>query len=325
VDLKLLNLDSNKKNSYNFVKPAPQANFNYTFKPQTSLNFNYRGNARQPNINQLQPLRDNSDPLYQFVGNPDLKVGFNHQLSMFFNQYKVLSRRGVWISVSYNINNNAIVNSTLIDAATGNQTYSPVNVNGVHNWYCFGNWNKGGGDKKFSYGLSLNGNGGRNIAFINNVKNITTYTTMKLGTSVSYDREEKYSFELRPELGVNRSEVSPKKPVNNNYLSYGGWVNGFVMLPGKVEFRTDVNFDLREKTETFNTNTNIINWNAYISKKVWKDGKIYLIANDVLNQNKGFTRTINSYQISEDRYSRVGQYLLLKFEWSFNKMPGGTQ
>jgi hypothetical protein len=324
VNLDLFDVGAQKKTNYDFLRITPQGQFSYTFKPQTVITFNYRGTTRQPGINQLQPLRDNSDPLYEYKGNSDLKVGFNHNFRTFFNQYKVLSRRGLWVSFSYNMTNNAVVNATTFDPSNGKQINTPVNVDGVRNWYFWGNWNKSGGEKKLNYGIQLNGNGGRNYNFVNGRKNTSDYTTYRLGFSVGYDNPDKSSFDIRPEVGYNRSKYSLDPTVNNNYFTYGGAVNGFIMLPGKVELRSDVNFDLRERINAFSTNTNIIQWNASIAKKVFKDksGKLFLIANDLLDQNRGFTRNINSSFITEDRYSRVSQYFLLKFEWSFNKMPG---
>ena len=75
----------------------------------------------------------------------------------------------------------------------------------------------------------------------------------------------------------------------------------------------------------FPANTNLVLWNASLWKKIFKKdaGKITFIVNDILDDNKGFTRTINSTFISDDRFQRIRRYFLLKFEWSFNKMPGG--
>lgn len=324
VALDLYDVDAVKKTDYNFLRVTPQGQFGYTFKPQTVLTVNYRGTTRQPNINQLQPLRDNTDPLYEYRGNPDLEVGFNHSISTFFNQYKVLSRRSVWVNFSYNRTNNAVVNSTTFDTVTRKQTAMPVNVDGVRNWYFNGDWNKGGGEKQLGYGFRLNANGGRTFNFVDGEKNASDYSSFRLGLMLGYDVPEKRSFELRPELGYNRSRASLNQTVDNNYFTYGGSLNGFIMLPGKVELRSDVNFDLRQRIDAFNANTNIIQWNASLAKKVFKDGsgKLFLITNDLLDQNRGFTRNINSNFITEDRYSRVSQYFLLKFEWSFTKMPG---
>ena len=97
-----------------------------------------------------------------------------------------------------------------------------------------------------------------------------------------------------------------------------------IMLPYKVEFITDCDFDLRQQLDAFGGNPNKTILNLSLSKKVFKDksGKFYFIANDLLDQNKGFNRTINTNFISEDRYSKISRYFLLKFEWSFNKLPG---
>ena len=323
VKLKLLNLDSNSTSTYNFLKIAPQAQFSYAFKQQTNLSLNYRGTTRQPTLSQLQPLRDNNDPLNEFTGNPNLKVGFNHNISMFFNQYKVLKQTGIWFSTSYNIQQNAITNYSVIDSQ-GKRTYSPVNVNGNRNWNIWGNWHKGNGEKKLRYGVRLGGNGGRNINFVNGAKSINTYTNLDFNLNLGMDVPDKFSFELGPRIGHNSSKSSLRSSINNNYFIYGGRVEGSVMLPGKFELSSDVNFDMRQRIEAYSTNTNIIIWNAGLDKKLFKDksGKIGLYANDILNQNIGYTRTINSNFVSDETYLRISRYFLLRLEWTFNKMPG---
>lgn len=326
VKLKLQNVDNKEKMNYDFLNLTPQASFNYAFKQQTNWSFNYRGTTRQPSINQLQPLRDNTNPLFIIEGNPDLKVAFNHSISSFFHSYKVLARRGLFASASFNKITNAITTASTLDPRTGKRTSRPVNVNGNYNWYTWGQINKNGGEKKLGRGISLDASGGRNISFLNGERNTTDYQRVELGFNLNYDFPEKYSFEIRPEIGKNFSSTRSVTggTRNTDYLTYGGRINGMVMLPGKLELTSDCNFDLRERLEAFGSATNIILWNANLSKKIFKkkDGKIILEARDLLDQNKGFNRNINSNFITEDRFSRIGQYFLLKFEWSFNKMPG---
>lgn len=205
VKLKLYNVDDKVRNSYNFLNYTPQLQVTYEPKTQTRIRFNYRGVTRQPNIDQLQPIRNNEDPLYEFRGNPDLKVGFDHGLSLNFNQYKVLSQRGVWLQGNYNIIQNAISNFTIIDTALGKQIYTPVNVNGNRNWNVWGGWNKWGGQKKFNYGVFLNGNGSvyHSLVQQNNlvINNKTTSSNINLSPSIGYQEEEKKSFDFRPNIG----------------------------------------------------------------------------------------------------------------------------
>jgi hypothetical protein len=328
VRLKLHNLDTDKNNSFDFLNLTPQAQISYAMKQQSNLSISYRGTTRQPSINQLQPIRDNNDQLNVFIGNPELEVGFNHSLNLNFHEFKMLSGRSMWLSANYSIMNNAIANYTTFDIVRGKQTYMPINVDGNKNYSVYGSWDKGQGEKKMRYGLNVNIYGGTNNTMVEikgiATKNKTNYANYNVSLNLGYSETDKVRFNIRPGLGYNTSTSSLQPQLNNNYFTYGGQVEGFVMLPGKIELTSDVRFDLREKLEAFPVNTNIITWNGTLGKKVLKDksGKILIVANDILNQNKGFNRIINSNIIQEERYDRISQYFLLKFEWTFNKMPG---
>jgi hypothetical protein len=321
--LDLLNLDSRDKRLYHFLNFTPQAAFRYAPKSQTSLSVNYRGSTRQPTLNQLQPLRNNSDPLNVFIGNPDLKVGFNHNISGFYNSYKMLKQRGIWVNAGVTLMQNAITNKVTVDDK-GRSLIQPVNVAGNHNFYYWAEWNLGEGEKKWIYTLRSNGNGGRNNNFVNGFTNTTNYANTSLGFGLRYEVTEKYMVYLSPEVGYNWSNNSLRPDQKINYYTYGGNVEGMLMLPAKLELRTNCNFDLRQKLEGFAQNTNIIYWNASLARAFFKDKKarIVLQANDILNQNRGFQRTINSYNITDQRYERVARYVMLKLEYTLNKAPG---
>jgi hypothetical protein len=327
VKLKLFNLDNSSRNNYNFLNLTPQASVNYTIKPQTNIRINYRGTTRQPTIDQLQPIRDNADRLNIFIGNPDLKVGFNHSINIGFNTYKTLSQKGLFTNFGYNIPVNAITFLTTLDISRGKQTYTPINVNGSRNWYFYADYFKDGGEKKLGYSFNVRGNGGKNINFINEKRNSTSYMNTDFGFALRYNNPDKFSFEINPRGGYNVSESSLMPALKNNYWSYGGNIETTITLPGKLELSSSCNFDLRQNLAAFAGNPNQTIWNASLSKKVFKDksGKIYLVANDILDKNKGFNRNISSNFISEDRYSRISRYFLLKFEWSLNKMPGQSK
>ncbi len=324
IKLNLHNLDDNKQTVYRFTNLTPQASINYAIKMQTNLGLNYRGTNLQPSINQLQPLRDNNDPLNIYVGNPDLEVGFNHNLSLFFNSYKILSARGIWANAGVTISENAITQFSNINEQTGARTYRPVNVEGVHNWYIWSEWNKGQGDKVFIHTINFNGNGGRNISFVNSERNVNNYIMLELGYGIRYEAEEKYKLFLSPKFGINNSESSLYPTQENKYYHYGGNAEVFVMLPGKIEFTTDVDVELRERIPVFQANPNIILWNGMLSKRFLKEknARVMLIANDILDQNRGFTRIINNDRLTEENFQRIARYFMIKLEWSFNKMGG---
>ncbi|MGQ0739417.1 MAG: outer membrane beta-barrel protein [Bacteroidota bacterium] len=325
IKLGLQNLDDSTRSTYNFFNVTPQANLNFTPKTQFNIGINYRGNTIQPNISQLQPLRDNTDPLNEYKGNPDLKVGFNHSMSVNINQYKVLSQSWLGINFGYNIQQNAITQFNTIDPGTGKRTYYPVNVNGNRSWYLWSGYNKDKGNKKPEFSFGFNGSGSRFNNFVNGERAITRSFSISFETSFGIENEEKFDFSIRPRIGYNHSKSSFSSVVNNNYWSYGGRIDAEVTLPWKIELTTNLNADLRQRIQAFASNVNLVVWNAGISKKIFKKdaGKIGFYMNDILDDNKGFTRTINSTFITDDRYEKISRYFLVKFEWSFNKAPGG--
>lgn len=322
IKLQLHNLDHNSKNIYNFTNFTPQAQVGYEIRPQRNITFRYNGNTRQPTLDQLQPLRNNNDPLNIIIGNPNLKVGFTHTFNLVYNSFKMLSGQYMYVGGSYNLNQNAIAIFRNIDSF-GKVISMPINVNGTRSWYTFGGWVSGQGDKKFVHEINGNINGGRNVTFINGQQSINNYGSVQMTYGLRYLSKDKYYFSIRPSLGRNISRSSLRKDINNDYWTYGGQIEGYLALPWKMELNSDINFDLRQKISAFDRNTNITVWNASLNKKVFKDksGKFIFSANDILNQNKGYSRIINSSFVTDSRYQKVGQYFMLTFQWAFNKMP----
>jgi hypothetical protein len=330
VQFKLHNLDNNDRNTYNFLNITPQASLAYIIKPQNQVSFSYYGSTIQPRLDQLQPIRDNTDNLNIYQGNPDLKVGFRHSVSVGYSNYKVLKSRNLYFGGSYSQTQNAISNYNMVDTTRYQRIYMPVNTNGVRNWSINSSWSQGQGNKKWRKSAQIYANGGRNINFSNekstNFKDaqkiVNDYSAITLYTGIGYQVVDKYSFNIGPTVSYNTSESSARNANNLKYYSYGGRVNAYLMI-AKFEISTDANVDYRQRLPLFSQNTNIIQWNGNISRKVFKDksGKIFLVANDILNQNKGYSRVINSNIITDDRYLRISRYFLLKFEWTLTKTP----
>lgn len=323
ISFKLLNLAKNTVNNYKFLNHTPVVFFNYAPKQYSSFTFRYNGNTTQPAIDQLQPLRNNNDPLNIFVGNPDLKVGFRHKYTLGYMSYKVLKSQYIYSEFNYMVNRNAVVFENSINEK-GLRIYRPINVNGNNNWYGNIYYGIGQGDRKLSHFAHFSASGGNNVAFINNNRSNNRFLNTSAGYSLSYDIRDKFGLRIEPKIGYNKSRSSIQALVKNNYFTYGGNGNLFIMLPLKLEFNTNINVDLRQKIAAFERNNNIVIWNTELGRKVFKDksGKIILQGFDILNQNRGYTRNINSNFVSDEYYSQINRYFMLKFEWSFNKMPG---
>lgn len=316
------NIDSNKHSNYTFFKVLPQAQFRYTIRPQTGFYISYRGSSQQPSVNQLQPLRNNNDPLNIYIGNPNLKIGFRSSFQFNYYSFKTLSQRYFSSYFSYTTTANAVTTSTIVKP-DGARVSTNINTNGNNNWYLSSWWQKSG-QGKWNPNFGIYGNGGTTVTFVNGQKSTNHYAGYNLNLRLSKYKDEKYDISVGPQFGQNFSSSSLQPENKTHYITWGGNADGTVSFLKKFELNSDVDAELRQKINAADRNTNVVLWNFRLSRKIFKKdvGKISFIAHDILDQNKGVTQITTSNFITDERYLKVPRYFQLKFEWTFNNNPG---
>jgi hypothetical protein len=314
---------------YSYTNLFPRSNINYKFNTNSSLNFSYNGNTQQPTIQQIQPVRDNSNTLSILVGNPNLKQEFMQSFSLNYYSYKVLSQKSIYAYSSFNTISNAITTDQYTATSgdsVGKTVYQYVNVNGNYNGYSAGGysfkWAKP--DIRINTGINVNINRNRNI--VNNINNITNNASYGVRMGLSKYKENKFNIYINMNVAYNTSHSSIRRDVKTNYFTQNHSFRFNYTLPRKFEFNTDINAQLRQKVSTFDKNNNVVLWNAYIGRKLFKNDKglISFWVNDLLDQNKGFSRYIGSNVITENSYTTLRRYFQLNFTWNFSKTPGSV-
>jgi hypothetical protein len=94
-------------------------------------------------------------------------------------------------------------------------------------------------------------------------------------------------------------------------------------LPLKFEISSNANFNFRQKTDVFGRDVNSIKWDASLSKKFLKKDNLELkmSVNDILNQNIGFDRNVNSNIVTERSFTTLKRFFMLSVQYSINKTP----
>ncbi len=304
----------------------PRANFNYKFNSSTRISINYSGSTTQPSIQQIQPIQDNTNPLNVTIGNPLLKQSFMHNIRLNVNSYKVFTQRGFYLFGVFSTTENAIVTSSVVDYSSGKTVSQYINSKGNYNYYSnFGyNMKLKKLDMNLSAGLNINGSNYNN--FINNLKNTTTNNNYGINAQLYKEKEKKYNFSYRVNVNYTESNSSINSSVKTNYWTHDHNLGLNLTLPKRFEFNTDVDASFRQKTDLFTKNNNVIQWNAYIGKKIFKNDKglIKFSAFDILDQNKGYDRYITSSVIQETNYQTINRYFLLSFVWNISKNAATT-
>jgi len=305
---------------YTFWNFAPQAGLNLQMKKNRNIWLNYNGETQQPTIQQLQPIVDNTDPLNLYIGNPSLKPAFNHNLWLNMGQFDFIEERGMWVGGGFNASQNAFGSRDVVDSI-GRRVYQTVNVNGNYSYNL--NFNYNFKVKKTPMTLTFGGsaNGSNYVNFINGQKNITKTIGAGIEPSINYYVDKKFNFSINLNFRYNRSTSSIRPDVNTDYWVQEHHVDAGIQLPWKLEWESDVNFFIRQKTDVFKTNNNVILWNMSLFKKIGKDDKFRfgVTANDLLNQNIGFKRDISTNYISEKTYNTYRRYFMVSLRWNFAK------
>lgn len=308
--------------TYSFVNFFPRASFRYNFSPQKRVNLGYNGSTRQPTLEQLQPIQENTDPNNIQIGNANLKQEFRHNLNFSFSDYKVLTNRSIYFSGNISKIDNAISSSSQVDSFNRRITQF-VNVDGNYTLNLWtGYWTQ---FKKIKLHMGVNFGGGasRFNNFVNGKQNVNDNRNFNFNINLWHDKENKYNVSLNPNISWNYSRSSLRPDVITKYFTSESSAEGTVFLPWKLEVNSSATFFYRQKTDVFGDDLNAVRWNAYLAKKFWKNksGEIRLSVFDILNQNIGVQRNASSNFITENTYNTIRRYWLVSFTWNFTKNP----
>ncbi len=319
----LVNDTSYKRDYTNFF---PRANFTYKITPSTRISINYNGSTNQPTINQIQPVKDNTNPLIETLGNAGLKQEFAHRIFFNFNSYQMLNQRGVYIYGSFNTTSHAIVTDQTTDLTTGKTTLQYVNRNGNYNFYSGGGYNMKLKKLDVNMNIGFNYTGSRFSNRVNGQDNVTNNQAPGLRVGFGKDKEKKYNFYYNGNFSYNFSTSSIQEGIKTNFWTQEHNLSATITLPWKMEVNNELQFFIRQKTDLFTTNNNVYLWNAYIGRKLLKNDKaiIKVQGYDILNQNKGYSRSINSNTLTERNYQTIRRYFMLAFTWNFSKSAMGA-
>jgi hypothetical protein len=307
--------------NYSFTNFFPRANLTWIMRENTTLRFGYNGATQAPSIDQIQPIRDITNQLNIREGNPDLKQAFRHRFELSYNSYKFLSERSMWANLSFTATQHDFSTINIVDLSTGRKITRPVNVDGNYNAYGYFSYQQRVTKWKIRIGADGRFNLNHNTNFIDDQANVNNTYSFGAGPTLSYYKEKKFSFRIRTNFTSNVSKTSLRSDLVTRYWTQSHNVDFWVNLPWKMELATDCEFNLRQKTSVFENNNNSIRWNGHLDKKLFRNDatRLRFSANDILNQNIGFNRNINSNFISERTYNTIKRNFMLSFIWNFSK------
>ena len=311
--------------SKTFRNILPNARFQYNFTKFKNFNITYGTGTNQPSMAQLQPVPDNTNPLYVRQGNPDLKQEFTHTIQsnlVFINPFK---NRNFFLNMRAQMTENKIVNYDSVNLQTGVRKTKPVNVNGVYTINTNISVSVPVRFLKGSVELSSRGGLNKSKQLINtSTGSIVTNTinTATLGPELRLDMNptDKLSLGLGASFNYNKTKYTLQSALNTDYLSQEYNASVDWEMPKGFYFSTDFSYTINSQRAA-GFNAKIPLWNASISKQMLKfnRGELKFSARDLMNRNVGISRNTNNNYIEDSRVLTLRQFFLLSFTYSLSK------
>jgi outer membrane receptor protein involved in Fe transport len=303
-----------------FTNWYPRANISYQFTQRRRISFSYNGETQQPGINQIQPVLTNTNPLNILIGNPSLRPAFQNNMELRFSDYQVLKDQFIYAGAHSTFTENYISTKSYVDSF-GRTINQYVNLDGNRSFGVNLNYSFKLKKPDMNINSFSNLNFNRFVNIVNNSFNATQSNDYTFGIGFYKSKEKKYDLSLDPSVTYTTSTSSIQQDIRTHYWMFDADPRIHVYFAHKFQVQTDCDFSLKQKTSVFDNNANVIFWNAWIGRTFTKKDALLVkaIGHDLLNQNIGFNRAVNSNFISENTYSTIKRFFLLSVTWNFNK------
>lgn len=306
----------------------PNFSINYKISKSKNLNFRYTGRTAQPSLTQIEPLRQNAQPLIEYLDNPDLKAGFNNSYFINYNSYKQLKDRGIYFYVNADQGKKSINNFVRYNLEEGTQQISYVNID-KDNWRVYG-----GGSyyfvlhKKWGLKADLGMRAQYNSQFsylslLNQDAQLNRNQTKSITADIGFNRNKanKMDFYVNFMPGVEQMSSYLQPDLNRTTFMLRSYAQFTYYLPKDFKISISANQNYQAATKTLQS-INLINMNGYISKKFLKDKSLeaQLFVNDIFNKNNGVSRYQSGTSFIQTSNEVLRRYGMLKVIYNFTTM-----
>ena len=321
---------------YNRFNWSPNLNFKYKFGRKEFARINYRGNVNQPTIQQMEPVRNNSDAMNETVGNLGLNPAYYHNIFAMYSRFNQEKFSSIMTGLRATLTQDALVNNTIYDQ-TGKRYLQTVNADMIP-------WNIGADfmsntpfhKKMFQFHSRTAVSYNQRVAYVlreqdaDHIAQMIDANTLPLGDAsktgnfrMSSDLTLRFTHQI-VDIGIKNTNIYSltHNSLNKKNVSHvGDWIiSGDVTfhLPKSWNIATDISYTSRNGYEGL-TDVNELIWNFSVDK-TWANSTLTLKIYDLLNDKKNIVQSVNETSVSYQKFNTLPTYFMLTYTYKLNRM-----
>jgi len=309
-------VDSN----YDALELHARASFKFSASKRLYVGYSLQNQA--PEIGQLLPNEDITNPLNTVTGNPDLKPIDQHSFYFNFNNYDYQKNSGYYAYFNGNINENAVVTKSIVDQNNLRRT-TYVNVNG--NYSLSGSLSlyreyKLDSLLKLSPRIGFYARYFEDVNFNNGVeyKSFNSSITPNFGLTLNWLKvlNIRVSYSVGYRRNSYDNNIFEDRAFSSQILSLGT----SLYVPKNFEWRNDIKYTNNPDIQAGFQRSSWF-WNTTVSYSFLREkGMLSLKIYDLLNQNSNAQRTSSENFVQDSESTVLRRYLMLGFSYKFNTL-----
>ncbi|SFO67311.1 CarboxypepD_reg-like domain-containing protein [Algoriphagus ornithinivorans] len=318
-----------------FQSFQPTVRIDYKFSDNTNIEFDYDTRTNEPNLRQLQPVVDNSNPLQLYVGNPDLDQSYSNRLRVRFRSNNPETDRNWFLFAQSSFVKNTISNSSFIaQEATeiengiileqGSQLFRPVNLDGYWDFRSWLSYGIPAGFIKSNFNMNFGAAYTKRPTLVNQQNGFNNSRRLSTGFSISSNISDQIDFNIWTRFSFNDVENTLNPNLNNTFFNQRGRINfNWIIWEGFV-YRLDLTHQVNSGlSEGFDTNFTLVNMS--LGKKIFNNqrGEISLNVYDLFRQNNNIRRNISETFIEDVQTNVLQRYVMLTFSYNIRRFSKG--
>ena len=323
---------------YNRWNWSPNIRFRYKFGQKEFARIVYRGNVNQPTIQQMEPVRNNSDAMNETVGNLGLNPAFRHNIFAMYSKFNPEKFSSIMVGMNANLTQDALTNNTIYDK-TGKRYLQTVNADMIP-WFLGAHFmsNTPFCNKMLQFHSRTAVNYNQRVAYVlreqdaSEIAKLIAADQLPLGDAsktgnlrVSSDLTLRFTHKI-VDIGIKNTNVYSltHNSLNKKNVSHiGDWIiSGDVTfhLPKSWNIATDVSYTSRHGYQGLDDVNELI-WNFSLDK-TWQNSTLTLKVYDLLNDKKNIVQTVNETSVSYQKFNTLPTYFMLTYTYKLNRMGG---